>query len=110
MTVVVRMLYLGHTATSDHHKCFYEACGNKGTKYIFTQQCHGDSDSRQKSREMVVSAIQVLEVPFLQECTDGAFETKRWRPSRLRYEVTLDLNQSDGAENTSKGHYRGMAR
>lgn len=33
------LLHLEH----DHHKCFYEARDNKGTKYTFAQQWHEES-------------------------------------------------------------------
>lgn len=52
------LLHSEHSATSNHHKCFYEARGNKGTEYTFTQQWHEESDSWQQNREMPASFPQ----------------------------------------------------
>lgn len=57
----------------------------------------------------LISAIQVLKVPFLVECSDSAFERAPWRPSHSWYEVTLDFNQSVHSVYTLKGHYGEMA-
>lgn len=56
-----------------HHKCFYEAHDNKGTKYMFVHngiESIAILGSRDIKRKFSFT-IQVLEVPFQVECKDN---------------------------------------